>query len=67
MDYPSKVWTEPFQTFTDYTPKSVSFSKSISFSNHRIKVLTHRSLTAGLDTCRLPKCYFYGLCPLLRQ
>ena len=52
VDCPSKVWIEPFQTFTDYTPKS------ISFSNHRIKVLTHRSLTAGLDACHLPKCYF---------
>lgn len=61
MDCPSKVWTEPFQIFTDYTPKS------ISFSNHRIKVLAHRLLTSGLDACRLPKHYFYGLCPPLRQ
>lgn len=61
MDCLSKVWTEPFQTFTDCTPKS------ISFSNHRIKVLAHRSLTAGLDVCCLPKCHFYGLCPPLRQ
>lgn len=61
MDCLSKVWTEPFQTFTDCTPKS------ISFSNHRIKVLAHRSLTAGLDSCHLSKCYFYSLCPPLRQ